>query len=75
MYGLHLLAEIVLALCLAHLVLDLRLDPAARLRHFDLPGYQEGQRLQPFLDIAQFQHGLLVFDGDLQIEGDEIGQF
>ena len=71
--GLHLLSEIVLALGLAHLVLDLRLDAAARLRHFDFLGDQERQRLQPVLDVAQFQHGLLVFERDLQVEGDEIG--
>ena len=61
--GLELLAQVVVALRLLHLVLHLGLDLGAQLLHLDLLGQKLVQLLQPVHDAGRFQQLLLVVGG------------
>jgi hypothetical protein len=61
--GLELLAQVVVALRLLHLVLHLGLDLGAQLLHFDLLGQVAVQELQPGCDARRLQQLLLVVGG------------
>ncbi len=58
--GLHLLAQIVVALRLLHLVLDFVLDLGAQLLHLDLLGQMLVEQFEPVGDAGRFQQLLLV---------------
>ena len=62
--GLELLAQIVVALRLLHLVLHLGLDLGAQLLHLDLLGQELVQLLQPVHDARRFQQLLLLVRGE-----------
>ena len=73
--GLELLAQVVVALRLLHLVLHLGLDLGAQLLHLDLLGQQLVQLLQPVHDAGRFQQLLLVVRGQKrQRRGHKIDQ-
>ena len=73
--GLELLAQIVVALRLLHLVLHLGLDLGAQLLHLDLLGQMLVQQLQPRRDAGRLQQLLLVVGGqEGQRGGDKIHQ-
>ncbi len=61
--GLELLAQVVVALRLLHLVLHLGLDLGAQLLHLDLLGQELVQQFQPVHDTRRFQQQLLVVGG------------
>ncbi len=61
--GLQLLAQIVVALRLLHLVLHLGLDLGAQLLHLDLLGQMLVQQFQPVHDAGRLQQLLLVVGG------------
>ena len=73
--GLHLLAQVVVALRLLHLVLDLVLDLGAELLDFDFLGQVSVDELQARGDAGGFKQLLLVVGGqERQRRGDEIDQ-
>ena len=73
--GLQLLAQIVVALRLLHLVLHLGLDLGAQLLHLDLLGQVLVQQLQPLHDARRLQQLLLVVGGqEGQRGGDKVHQ-
>ena len=73
--GLHLLAQVVVALRLLHLVLHLGLDLGAQLLHLDLLGQVLVELLQALDDAGRFQQLLLVVGGEeRQRRGDKIDQ-
>ena len=71
---LHLLAQVHLALALAQLFLDLRLDLFLRLEHADLPLDVHEHAAQPLLDAQRLEQPLLLGDGQLDVAGDEVGE-
>ena len=73
--GLHLLAQIVVALRLLHLVLHLGLDLGAELLHLDLLGQQLVQLIEPLDHAGGFEQYLLVVGGqEGQRRGDKVNQ-
>ena len=73
--GLHLLAQVVLALALRDLVLDVGLNLGAELQHFHFPRQLPVQALQAHFQIEALQQFLLFRAGKRgQVGGDEIGQ-
>ena len=71
---LHLLAQVHLALALAELFLDLRLDLLLRLEQADLPLHVHEHAAQPLLDAERLEQALLLGDGQLDVAGDEVGE-
>src|SRR3989442_1205898 len=73
--GLHLLAQVILALALRYLVLDIGLDLRAKLEHFDFPGELAVQALEARFGLEAFEQ-LLLFGArkGRQVGGDEVGQ-
>ncbi len=59
---LHLLAQVHLALPLAQLLLDLRLDLFLRLEHADLPLDVDEHAAEPLLDAQRLEQALLLGD-------------
>ena len=73
--GLHLLAQVVLALRLLHLVLHFGLDLVAQLLNFQFLRQMLVNLLQPNVDVRGFQYFLLVRGRKRrQRRGDEIHQ-
>ncbi len=75
--GLHLLAQDVLALRLAHLLLDHGGDLLLHLHHLELPRDDLQHELDPRLDVERLEHLLLVLDrGELggEVARDEVGE-
>ena len=71
--GLHLLAQVVLALRLLHAVLHFALDLVAQLLDFQLLGQVLVDLLQPDTNVGRLQHVLLVAGGERrQGRSDEI---
>ena len=71
--GLHLLAQVVLALRLLHAVLHFALDLVAQLLNFQLLGQVLVDLLQPDVNVGRLQHVLLVAGGQRrQRRGDEV---
>ena len=73
--GLHLLAEKVIALVLAHFRLHLRLNLGAELQDFELLDQDAVQAVHARPDIKRLEH--LLFDGRVdrrQARGDEVGK-
>ncbi len=72
---LHLLAQVVVALRLLHLVLHFVLDLGAQLLDFDLLGEMRVHEFQPGGDAGRLEQLLLVFGGEERQRGcDEINQ-
>ena len=71
---LHLLAQEVLALGLAHLGLDLRLDLRAQLEHLQLAAQDRRRRTQPLLDVRRLEQLLLLLGLEAERRGDEVGE-
>ena len=71
---LHLLAQVHLALALAQLLLDLRLDLLLRLEHADLPLHVHEHAAQPLLDAQGLEQPLLLGHRQLDVAGDEVGE-
>ena len=75
MDGLHLLAQVVLALALRDLVLDIGLDLGAQLEHFHFPRQHPVQALQSPLEFQALQQFLPLGGGEgREIGGDEVRQ-
>jgi hypothetical protein len=72
--GLHLLAQIELALGLPHLVRHLRLDAAADLLQLHLAGDDLHQLLDAILDVVPLQEADLLLHGDVEHGGGQVGQ-
>ena len=73
--GLHLLAQVILALALCHLVLDIRLNLGTKLQDLDLAGQQVVQTVEPGFQIQAFQQFLFFGAGERgEIGGDKIRQ-
>ena len=73
--GLHLLAQVVLALVLLQLRLDLALDLVADLQHLQVLDQHLVQALEPGAHVERLQHLLLLRRGEAgQAGGDEVGQ-
>ena len=70
----ELLAQVMLALGLAHLLLDLVLDAGADLEDLLLPRQHPRHELQALGDVDLFQDLLLLLQGQVQVEGDQVGQ-
>ena len=71
---LHLLAQEHLALALAELFLDLRLDLVLRLEQRDLALHVHQHAAEPLLHGKRFEQPLLFGDGELDVARDEIGE-
>ena len=71
---LHLLAQVHLALPLAQLFLDLRLDLLLHLEHADLPLDVHEHAAQALLDAQRLEQPLFLGDGKLDVAGDEVGE-
>jgi hypothetical protein len=72
--GLHLLAQVHLALPLAQLLLHLRFDLFLRLDHRDLTLDVDEDASQSFFDRQRLQESLLLRDGKLDVSRDEVGE-
>ena len=72
--GLELLAEVHLALALAQLLLDLRLDLGLGVEHADLALDVDQHATEPLLDRQGLQEGLLLGDGQLDVARHEVGE-
>ena len=70
----ELLAQIHLALPLAQLFLDLRLDVFLRLEQADLALNVNEHAAQPLLDAQRLEQSLLFGNRKLDVAGDEIGE-
>ncbi len=72
--GLDLLVEVVLFLGALHLALDARLDGAVHVELFDLDVEHVADAVQPLGGIEDLQQLLLLFDGELQVGRDGVGE-
>jgi hypothetical protein len=72
--GLELLAEHVLALVLAHLLFDLRVDALAHLEDLELPREQLQHLADALLDVDGLDELGLLFDGGVEVGGHEVGE-
>ena len=72
--GLHLLAQEHLALALAQLLLDLRLDLLLHLDHADLLLHVHEHAAQPLLDAQDLEQPLLLGGGKLDVASHEVGE-
>ena len=72
--GLDLLVEVVLFLRLLHLPLHARLDGAIHVQFFDLDVEHVGDAVQALRRIENLQQFLLLFDGKLQVGGNDVGE-
>jgi hypothetical protein len=72
--GLELLAEHVLALVFAHLLLDLGVDALAHLEDLELPREQPQHLPDALLDVDRLDQLGLLFDGRVEVGGHEIGE-
>ena len=72
--GLELLAQDVLALVAAHLLLDLAVDLLAHLQHLVLAREELQHLAQARLEVERLQHVLLLVDLHVQVRGDEVRQ-
>ena len=72
--GLDLFVEVVLFLRALHLALDARLDVAVEVELFDLDVEHVGDAGQARGGIEDGQQFLLLFDAELQIGGDGVGE-
>ena len=70
----HLLAQEHLALPLAQLFLDLRLDALLRVDHADLPLHMHQHAPHPLLDGEGFEQRLAFGRLDLEIAGHQVGE-
>jgi len=68
--GLELLAQVVLALGLGHLALDLAVDLRAELEDLALAVEQLEDELHPVFEIDRLEDLLLLFDGDVDVGGE-----
>ena len=71
---LELLAQVHLALALAQLFLDLRLDVFLRLEQPDLTLHVDQDAAQPLLDAQRLEQSLLFRNGQLDVAGDQVGE-
>ena len=71
---LHLLAQVHLALALAQLFLDLRLDLFLHLEHADLLLDVHEHAAEPLLDAQRLEQALLLGRLQLDVAGDEVGE-
>ena len=71
---LHLLAQVHLALPLAQLFLDLRLDLLLHLEHADLLLDVHEHAAEPFLDAQRLEQALLFGRLKLDVAGDQVGE-
>src|SRR5829696_1888983 len=71
---LELLAQVVLALGLVHLGLDLRVDTRADLDDLELPRERLGEPVQAAGDVVLLEQGLALVGGDAQRPGDQVRQ-
>ena len=69
--GLELLAQVVLALGLGHLALDLRIDLAGKLEDLALAVEELEDELHPLLEVHRLQDLLLLLDGNVDVGGDQ----
>ncbi len=72
--GLDLLVEVILFLRLLHLALDAALNGAVDIELLDFDIEHLGHARQPVDGIEDFEQFLLLFDGELQVRADGIGQ-
>ncbi len=72
--GLDLLVEVVLFLGALHLALDARLDGAVHVELFDLDVEHVADAAEALDGVEDFQQFLLLFDGELQIGGNGVGE-
>jgi len=71
---LELLAQIVLALIFVELGLHLRLDLVPKFEHLDLAPQYSDQLFQPAANVERRQQVLRLFDRNLQVGGDHVGE-
>ena len=71
---LKLLAQVVLALILVELGLHLRLDLVPQFEHLDLAPEDRDQLFQPRTNFEGREQILRLFDRDLKVRGDHVGQ-
>ena len=71
---LHLLAQVHLALALAQLFLDLRLDLFLHLEHADLLLDVHEHAAEPLFDAQRLEQSLLLGRLQLDVAGDEVGE-
>src|SRR6185436_17327616 len=72
--GLELLAEDVLALVAAHLLLDLAVDLLADLEHLVLAREELQHLAQAGLEVEGLEDVLLLVDLDVEVRRDEVGE-
>ena len=72
--GLELLAQVVFALALVHVALDLGLDLVAQFQNVQLVVDHLGDQLQALGGILEFEHLLLLFGAGVDGRGDHVGQ-
>ena len=72
--GLELLAQHVLALVLAHLLFDLRVDALTHLQDLELSGEQPEHLPDALLGIDGLEELRLFVDGRVEVGGDEVRQ-
>jgi len=72
--GLELLAEIHLALALAQLFLNLRLDLGLGIEHADLALDVDQHASEPLFDRQGLQEGLPLGDGEVEVARHEVGE-
>ncbi len=72
--GLELLAQVVLALGLGHLALDLRIDLRAELEDLALAVQKLEDELHPLLQVDRLEDLLLLLDRDVHVGRDQVGQ-
>src|SRR5271170_1258066 len=71
---LKLLAQVILALIFVELGLHLRLDFMPEFEHLDLAAQNRDQLFQPSAHVERRQQILRLFDWNLQVRGDHVGQ-
>ena len=72
--GLQFLVEVILLLRAFHLALHARVDGAIHVQLFDFDFQNIGDAVQALLRVEEFEQFLFLFDGNLQIGGDGIGE-
>jgi hypothetical protein len=72
--GLELLAKDVLALVLAHLLFDLRVDSLAHLEDLELPREQAQDLADALLDVDRLEQLRLLLHGGVEVGGDEVSE-
>ena len=72
--GLHLLAQVELALALVHLATSLRIDIVLDLEDLDFLRHQGMNTAQPLDRIDEFKHFLRLIDFQIEIRCDQIRQ-